>query len=407
MFFALKGENFNGNAFAAQALASGAAWAVVDDPSLAGDARMLLVPDVLTALQDLALHHRRQFMIPILAIGGSNGKTTTKELVHAVLCKQYPCHATKGNLNNHIGVPLTLLSMPAETEVAVVEMGANHAGDIQKLCQITEPTHGLLTNIGKEHLEGFGNLEGVKQAEGELFDYLREHKGWAFVNASEKYLKSMSRRNRRLLYCAANEPEPHDNIIEVQLVAHHPFVVAAFLDENDQKVSVNTQLVGWYNFYNVMTAIALGIYFKVPSAKIKAAIEGYTPRNNRSQILPRGSNTILLDAYNANPSSMEAALKMLKAFPAERKIAVLGDMLEVGADSLTEHQIILRMARRSGFQQIILVGPGFKACDDGKGKDVFLPDAGALRDWLAAHPIENTVLLFKGSRGIRLETALD
>ncbi len=308
LFFALKGASFAGNQFAQKALDSGAAYAVVDAPELAAQERMLLVEDVLKSLQQLAKHYRQQFDIPVIAIGGSNGKTTTKELVSAVLSSHYPCHSTSGNLNNHIGVPLTLLAMPPQTEVAIIEMGTNQPGDIDLLCAIAAPTHGLLTNIGKEHLQGFGNLEGVKKAEGELYRYLARHNGCVFVNSAEKYLSAMSRNNRKRVFYAVTDTLRNDNgVIDVRLVSEMPFVQMEFLSENNEVVSVQTQLVGRHNFHNVMTAVALGVYFKVPAVRIKAAIEGYIPANNRSQIVHRGSNTILLDAYNANPSSMKVA----------------------------------------------------------------------------------------------------
>jgi UDP-N-acetylmuramoyl-tripeptide--D-alanyl-D-alanine ligase len=296
LFFCLRGEKFDGNRFALQALEQGAAYAIVDDPSLQ-HARCLQVPDTLRALQDLATCHRNTFDIPVIAIGGSNGKTTTKELIAAVLSSHYPCHFTKGNLNNHIGVPLTLLAMPNDTEVAVIEMGANHHGDIDELCRIARPTHGLLTNIGKEHLEGFGNLEGVKKAEGELFRYLARHNGCAFVNRSEKYLSAMSRSNRKkVVYQHSDTLNPFDGTIDVLLTGEQPFVGAAFLSENGEVVEVQSRLIGRHNFNNIMTAIALGIYFKVPGSVIRAAIENYIPSNNRSQLVQKGSTTILLDA---------------------------------------------------------------------------------------------------------------
>jgi UDP-N-acetylmuramoyl-tripeptide--D-alanyl-D-alanine ligase len=409
IFFALKGECFNGNAFAAKALELGAAFAVIDEPAFQTDPRCLLTPNALQALQELATLHRRSFDIPLIAIGGSNGKTTTKELVAAVLSRQYPCHFTKGNLNNQIGLPLTLLAMPPETEVAVIEMGANKPGDMTELCQIAEPTHGLLTNIGKEHLEGFGSLEGVKKAEGELYDYLHKHKGWAFVNGSEKYLKTMSRRlKRRLLYLETNQLEIQQENILVQRLPPTPFVQAAFLDENDRCLTVQSQLVGRHNFFNIMTAIALGLYFKTPGEKIKTAIEAYKPANNRSQIIRQGSNTYLLDAYNANPSSMKAALETLAELPAKNKIAILGDMLELGASSAEEHQEMLSFCtRRKIADQLLLVGPEFARTSWRQSGAHHFPDTAAARAWLREQRLEETLFLIKGSRGIRLEALLE
>lgn len=410
LFFALKGDNFDGNAFAAQALAGGAAYAVLDDARFQTDVRCLSVSDTLETLQQIAAHHRRQFDIPVIAIGGSNGKTTTKELVAAVLASHYPCHFTKGNLNNHIGVPLTLLAMPDTTEVAVIELGANHPGEIEALCQIAAPTHGLITNIGKEHLEGFGSLAGVKKAEGELYRYLARHDGLVFVNLSEKHLPGMSRRNRKKIVYqrvdALDGPEAGAPLA-VQLVAETPFLQLAFLSENDVRVTVNTQLVGRFNFSNLMTAIALGTYFKVPAAKIKAALETYVPANNRSQLIRRDSNTFLLDAYNANPSSMKAALESFRDLPASRKVAILGDMLEVGNDSAREHQAILRLAARGKFDAIVLVGSAFGQCNFDHGKARHFADAAAAKTWLEQQNFQDTLFLLKGSRGIRLEKILE
>ena len=405
LFFALKGDNFDGNRFALQALEGGAAYAVVDAPGFEKETRCLQVADVLSALQQLANRHRRNFDIPIIAIGGSNGKTTTKELVSAVLSSHYPCHFTKGNLNNHIGVPLTLLAMPADTEVAVVEMGTNQPGDIDQLCAIAAPTHGLLTNIGKEHLEGFGDLQGVKKAEGELFRYLARHDGCVFVNTAEKYLASMARGNRKkVLYAASDALQPQDSLIDIRLLGETPFIRVAFLSENDQPVDVQSQLIGRHNFHNIMTAIALGVYFKVPAVKIKAAIEAYKPANNRSQLLERGTNTFLLDAYNANPTSMLAALQTLRSVRAANKVAILGDMLELGADSLNEHHHILQFAVKCRFNQLIVVGPEFGRCmATGKYKALHFPDTAAAKAWFAAQSFEETFFLLKASRGIRLE----
>lgn len=408
LFFALKGDNFDGNQFAAKALEQGAAYAVVDDSSLAPLAKQfILVEDVLQTLQQLANYHRRQFDIPVLAIGGSNGKTTTKELVSAVLSSHYPCHFTRGNLNNHIGVPLTLLSMPLETEVAVIEMGTNQLGDIDQLCSIANPTHGLLTNIGKEHLEGFGSLEGVKKAEGELFTYLARHDGCAFVNTDEKYLKSMSRKiTKRVFYAASETLNAQASVVDIKLLDQSPFLEFAFLSEDGATVEVKSQLIGKHNFQNIMTAVALGVYFKVPAEKIKSAIEQYTPANNRSQLIKQGSNTIFLDAYNANPASMHAALETLKSVPAGKKIAILGDMLELGAGSLQEHQDILRFASRCKPDHLVVVGPEFGQCDHLKYKALSLPDAQAAKAWLAEQAFEQAFILIKASRGIRLERIL-
>jgi UDP-N-acetylmuramoyl-tripeptide--D-alanyl-D-alanine ligase len=418
IFFALKGDNFDGNKFAKQALEQGAAWAVIDDPEYKVNDRCLLVPDVLKALQDLATQHRSQFDIPVIAIGGSNGKTTTKELIASVLANHYPCHFTKGNFNNHIGVPLTLLAMPDATEVAVIEMGTNQPGDIDLLCEIARPTHGLLTNIGKEHLEGFGSLDGVKKAESELYRYLARHKGWVFVNLSEKYLGAMTHRHPRRIGYARTETLPL-NPSSVRVTASHPdtelsigimlsseapFIRAAFLsDQTDDEVEVQTQLIGRHNFNNIMTAIALGIYFKVPAEKIKVALETYVPANNRSQLLQRGSNTIFLDAYNANPSSMRPALESLRAMPGVQKVAILGDMLELGGESLKEHEAVLHFAARQKPDVLVLVGPEFGRTHFKKFGALHFSDTASAKKWFDLQQFENSLILIKGSRGMRLE----
>lgn len=408
IFFALKGDKFDGNKFAAAALEQGAAYAVVDDPTVATDGRFLVVRDVLEALQGLAAHHRKQFLIPVIGIGGSNGKTTTKELIAAVLKSHYACHATQGNLNNHIGVPLTLLAMPQNTEVAVIEMGTNQPGDIRTLCEIAAPTHGFITNIGKEHLEGFGSLEGVKRAEGELFDYLASHQGCAFVNHTEKYLRSMARKiGKQVVYGVKTTDKPlPSGGIEVSLTATMPSVIAGFqADDGPNVVEVTSRLYGRHNFNNIMTAIALGIYFKVPSAKIKDALEAYTPSNNRSQIVQYGASTkILLDAYNANPSSMLPALESLRDMPAARKFAVLGDMLELGPDSVKEHEAILRFAAKVGVERLVLVGAEFGKTPYTKYKALhFGNTAEAKAQWFEQQDFADALLLIKGSRGIGLE----
>ncbi len=407
IFFALKGSNFDGNQFAEQALKDGAAYAVVDDPACSSDKRCLLVQDVLKALQDLANHHRRQFDIPVIGIGGSNGKTTTKELVSSVLSVHYPCHFTKGNLNNHIGVPLTLLAMPRGTEVAIIEIGTNQPGDIEELCRIVQPTHGLLTNIGKEHLEGFGSLAGVKKAEAELYDYLAKNHGCAFVNLSEKYLPAMSKKvPMRVSYQRVEVLRPNSGVIEVQMLADMPFVLAAFLSDDGPRVELSTQIFGYHNFHNVMTAIALGVYFKVPAGRIKEALEAYTPRNNRSQLIQQNGATILLDAYNANPSSMQPALQSLMAMPASRRIAILGDMLELGEDSHKEHEALLRFAAKLKVDQIVLVGKEFGKTPYSKFGALHFDDNQAAKRWFDTQKLEGAAVLIKGSRGVRLEVVI-
>lgn len=407
LFFALRGERFDGNDFALNALEKGAAYAVVDRPEVAErDERCLLVDDALLALQQLARRHRRQFDVPVLAIAGSNGKTTTKELISAVLGSHYPLHYTKGNFNNHIGLPLTLLAMPLEIEVAVIELGANSLGETDALCRIAEPTHGLLTNVGKDHLEGFGSEEGVRRANAELYRYLAARDGVAFVNTDEPFLEELAAPVRKKLpYCQSAHPEREAHPYTVRLIATQPFVTAAFVDEAGAYQTIRSQLIGRYNFNNLLTAVVVGKYFKVPGDKIRQAIEAYRPGNNRSQLLQRGSNTIILDAYNANPSSMEGAIEYFAELRADRKVAILGHMLELGEYAAAEHERIARMACSRRFDQVVLVGELFREIAGELGVRHF-PDARQLKDWLEGQAFEHTHFLLKGSRGIRLEEAV-
>ncbi len=405
-FWALRGDRFDGNRFAGQALEQGAAYAVIEDASVITSERFLLVEDTLQALQDLARLHRRHFDIPVITIGGSNGKTTTKDLISAVLSSHYPTHYTKGNFNNHIGLPLTLLAMPLKTEVAVLEIGANNIGEVEALCHIAEPTHGLITNIGKEHLEGFGSLEGVKQGESELYQYLAAHRGMAFVNKDEAFLEELAAPVRKKLFYARSESFDVNNpVYEIRLLQALPFVKATFRDEEGEIIEIDTQLFGKYNFANIMTAIVLGRYFKVPSHKIKRAIEQYQPLHNRSQIKQIGSNTFLLDAYNANPSSMEQAIQNFAEMKSNRQIAIIGDMLELGEATEPEHQHIAALALQQGFEQVIFVGKEFEKVAMQKGATHF-PNVLELREWFEEQSFTNTTFLLKASRGIQLEKML-
>lgn len=407
MFFALKGDRFNGNEFARQAVEKGAAYAVIDDAAFQLDDRFLLVEDVLTTLQQLATYHRRQFDIPVLAITGSNGKTTTKELVSAVLSSHYKAHFTGGNLNNHIGVPLTLLAMPAETEIAIIEMGANHPGEIDFLCRIAEPTHGLITNVGKAHLEGFGGFEGVKRTKSELYRYLAAKNGLIFVNADEPHLAGLAEGNTKIIfYRRADELSTMHETTEIKLVSVEPFIEIEFLGKSNKKVSVQSHLIGLYNFNNIMTAVAVGKFFNVPPLKIKAAIEAYIPSNNRSQIRTIGSNTFFMDAYNANPTSMKNALSSLASMKAVHKMAILGAMLELGEYSDEEHEKMVQFALSLKLGQIVLVGKEFR--DAAKQHNVlFFENTEQLKAWYQAQSFSETLFLLKGSRSIGLEKLLD
>lgn len=406
LFFALKGERFNGNKFVAVALEQGAAYAVIDEEEYATSDRCILVESVLETLQELAAYHRQKFYIPVLGITGSNGKTTTKELINAVLSSHYPTHCTKGNFNNHIGVPLTLLAMPKGTEVAIIEMGANHVEEIDFLSKIADPTHGLITNIGSAHLEGFGGIEGVKQGKSELYKYLKQKKGIVFINLDEPFLQDLAANNfSKIYYKESDEIDLEKPAYETKLVNTNPFVRAAFYGSPTTKIEVQSQIIGHYNFNNIMTAIAVGRYFKVPAEKIKMAIENYVPSNNRSQIVKKDNNTYILDAYNANPTSLKNALEHFNGIEAVTKIAILGDMLEMGDYSAAEHQAIYEQALAGGFEQLILVGKEFGKLDVVDGVLQF-EKVEILKEWLDKQRIENAHFLIKGSRAIRLEKVI-
>ncbi len=407
LFFALRGENFDGNQFAEKAVQNGAAYAIIDNPEFQKNEQYILVDNVLKTLQNLANLHRQHFEIPIIAITGSNGKTTTKELLAAVLNSHYKAHCTSGNFNNHIGLPLTLLAMKNTTEVAVIEMGANHIGEIEFLCKIAEPTHGIITNIGKAHLEGFGSLEGVKKAKSELYDYLSKNNGIAFINKDEPYLSELSAGiAHRIFYQKGNSFSTKKKMFETNLVDENPFVKVAFW-KDDKMVEVQSQIIGNYNFNNIQTAIAIGNYFKVPANKIKHAIESYLPSNNRSQIIQKANNTFILDAYNANPSSMRHALKNLSEQNENRKIAILGDMLELGTHSKNEHAALIDYAINLNLNQIILVGKEFAKVAINGTNLLFFKDIEALTNWYSTQEFKDCILLIKGSRGLKLETLLE
>jgi UDP-N-acetylmuramoyl-tripeptide--D-alanyl-D-alanine ligase len=401
LFIALSGERFDGNQFAESALEKGAKYAVIDHEIHKKDERYILVDDALESLQTLAHHHRQQFKIPVIGVTGSNGKTTTKELMASVLSSHYRTHFTKGNFNNHIGVPLTLLAMPEDTEVAIIEMGMNHLGEIAALCEIADPTHGLITNIGKAHLEGVGGIEGVKKAKSELYDYLKAKKRLLFVNRDEQFLWELAGETHRKKLAYSSDPEKAaHSIYQVIPETFEPTVKVRFRDDLGNVVPVKTQLMGEYNFHNVMTAIAIGQYFKVSPLKIKAAIEQYASSNNRSQWVQIDTNNFLLDAYNANPTSMLNVLKYFHQYKADQKIAVLGDMLELGKESQSEHQYILQQAEQLDFDQIILVGQHFKAC---ASDHLHFADVSDLINWFEEQQFEDTTFLLKGSRGVQLE----
>ncbi len=405
LFFALRGNNFDGNRFARQAIEQGAAYAIIDDATIGGMEQLIVVKDVLATLQKLANYHRKQFEIPIIGITGTNGKTTTKELAAAVLSSHYITHFTKGNFNNHIGVPLTLLNMPNNTEIAIIEMGANHIEEIDFLCQIATPTHGLITNVGEAHLEGFGSFEGVKKAKGELYRYLENHSGIAFVNLEEPFLLEMAGEQlAKIFYTKSETPNPKAAVFETKLLSINPFIEVGYLSKTNLLQVIKSQLTGLYNFDNIMTAIALGRYFKVPPQKIKRAIESYEPKNNRSQIVEIGTNKFLLDAYNANPSSMAKALEHFAQQAAPKKIAILGDMLEMGAYSQEVHKRILTLAQKLRLETITVGQEFYKI--NGFSKQKF-KDTAALKKWFYQQNFDHTSFLLKGSRGVKLESLLE
>ena len=405
IFFALKGENFDGNQYTLQSLQNGAILAVADDQNLPDHPDLFKVLDVLDTLQRLANLHRKQFSIPIIAITGSNGKTTTKELIGAVLNIHYPTHFTKGNLNNHIGVPLTLLAMPLNTEIAVIEMGANHQGEINDLCHIAEPTHGLITNIGKAHLEGFGGVEGIKMGKSELFKYLKD--GCIFLNQMDETLVSLSLDNKKkIIYTLSDQPDPNNALYEIENLPTQEFLRVAFLSENGDYLSAQTHLTGNYNLGNIMSAIAVGKYFKVPGDKIKVALENYVPSQNRSQYISYKGGKIILDAYNANPSSMEAALNNLFSIPHLNKIAILGDMFELGDEAPFEHKKIADFADNPSLSRVILIGKNFEQIASEK-KWVHFNTAKEAKNYFDSLPFSTSLLLVKGSRGMKLETLVE
>ena len=395
LFFALKGEKFDANTFAAKALENGAAYVVMDNADYAVDQRCIVVENTLQALQELALYHRRTLRIPFIGIGGSNGKTTTKELVNRVLSKKYKTFATPGNYNNYIGVPLTILSLPRETELAIIELGANQKGDIKELVMICEPGIGLITNIGKSHLEGFGGLQGVRDGEGELYDFLVETKGQIFVNQEDPTLTEMLEERQ------ANAEYVQPYRTDVELLESNPNVI---YQQNGNRIE--THLMGDYNFINMRAAMTLGSFFGVPEKEIHEAIAGYVAENNRSQIIEKGTNTIWLDAYNANPSSMGAALKNFEALKAGKKLVILGDMFELGDEGPLEHEVMGKLISECHFDYVLLAGPLMQNALKYLPRAYYFPDKFGLHVWLEEHPMTDTHYLIKGSRGMGLESTL-
>lgn len=400
IFFALTGDNFNGNKYAGEALSKGAAFAVIDEPEFAVDDRMILVDDVLTSLQKLARFHRDELKIPILAITGTNGKTTTKELIAAVLSKKLKIKSTQGNLNNHIGVPLTILSMTPETEIGIIEMGANHIGEIKLLCDIANPDFGLVTNMGKAHLEGFGSFEGVIQTKSEMYGFLRQKGGKCFINADNPLLIKQAKDLEQITYGKSD-----GCFLTGELATTgYSLVVKALFPRG--WLYLKSKLIGDYNFENLLAAACIGKYFGVDPLLIQKALEEYTPSNNRSQLIRKEKNTIIMDAYNANPTSMMMALTNFANIQNDQKCVILGDMLELGETSDEEHQKVVDFIESQNFSDIYLVGPQFKKAIAGNKKKEF-DNAELLSNYLKTQPIENKLILIKGSRGIHLEKILE
>ncbi len=398
LFFALKGANFDGNLFANKALEQGAYKVIVDDSKVIDNEDYILVEDVLSTLQELSIYHRRQLNIPIVAITGSNGKTTTKELINAVLNKRYKAFATAGNFNNHIGVPLTLLSIDKSIEIAVVEMGANHPKEIDFLCNIAEPDIGLVTNVGKAHLEGFGSFEGVKRTKGELYRYIENKSGLLFVNKSNEYLLEMLGEGAELFYYGKTD----DCKVQLLKLRNTP-ILSFYCKVDDKEVEVNSHLIGSYNLENVLAAVSVGNYFGVSGEKIVEAINEYIPDNNRSQLVVTKNNKVLFDAYNANPTSMKAALENFVSLQERNKVVILGEMKELGSVSDQEHIEILSFLRRQNSLKVYLIGENYK--DLIKEEDGFnwLQDVNGLISHLTEETIVNSFVLVKGSRSNQLE----
>lgn len=401
IFFALKGDKFNGNIYADKALELGCSYAVVDEAKYATSDKHILVENGLTTLQQLANFHRRTLTLPIIGITGTNGKTTTKELVTAVLSQEFNVLSTQGNLNNHIGVPLTLLSMRKEHEIAVIEMGASHMGEIKILAEIAEPNFGLITNLGQAHLEGFGSFENIIKTKKELFDYIKNRKdGKLFVDYDNARLKEIVEKEGITSIYYGRESEL---FVAGRIVDNNPYL--KFDWRFSQKFhTVQTNLIGEYNLSNALAAITIGKYFGVKSSLVSKAIEQYIPNNNRSQLKKTDKNTLIIDAYNANPTSMEAALHNFSQLKAEHKVLILGDMRELGNNSVLEHQKILDYITDHQFDSIFLVGDNFSSMQNPYHNYRNVDD---LKDYLQKNPIKDSYILVKGSRGIQLEKCID
>ncbi|HOV10440.1 MAG TPA: UDP-N-acetylmuramoyl-tripeptide--D-alanyl-D-alanine ligase [Bacteroidales bacterium] len=397
LFFALRGEHFNGNKFAQQALDNGVAYAIIDDKEYSCNDKTILVDNVLECLQNLAAFHRSKLNIPVIGISGSNGKTTSKELIYAVLSEKYKVFSTQGNLNNHIGVPLSILQITPQHEMAVIEMGANHVGEIQQLCKISQPDYGLITNVGKAHLEGFGNFENVIKAKTELYRYLEQNDGLVFINFNNTILKAHALNIRQYSYGTNQQADVHTTFIVA-----NPYVKLYW---ENKKTIIESKLIGKYNFENILCAIAIGEYFQVGHEQIKHAVENYFPSNSRSEFIHKEDNTIILDAYNANPTSMIAALENFNLMQSMNKVVMLGDMLELGAYKKTEHEKIIEFLNNSNYNQVFLVGSNFFEANT-RNDFLTFKSSQQLRDYLKINPLHHALILVKGSRGTQMEHVL-
>ncbi|MBC7937333.1 MAG: UDP-N-acetylmuramoyl-tripeptide--D-alanyl-D-alanine ligase [Rhizobacter sp.] len=398
IFFALKGPNFNGNQYLKQALALGASYCIADEDTGFTHEKLVVVSNSLDTLQQLAKKHRMQFSIPFIAITGSNGKTTTKELVSEVLTTTYKTYTTYGNLNNHIGVPLTLLSIQPDAEMAVIEMGANHRGEIASYCEYAMPTHGIITNCGKAHLEGFGGEEGIKKGKGELFDYLRVHRGLAFIYSDYDYLHELSAGIQQVIPYGEKSGDIRGSIKKGSDLLEVGITKGADLP------SIKTKLVGDYNLPNVLTAVCIGKTLGISDENIKKALEAYTPSNSRSQLLQKDSNSIILDAYNANPTSMKAAINNFANMEGDKKVLVLGGMMELGADSIKEHTDIVKLISTNAWYKVVLVGKDYLNLPE---NILHLNSSEEARAWYEKEKLTNAQVLIKGSRSMQMEKVIE
>lgn len=398
IFFALKGPNFNANHFAKHAIDKGAAYAIVDEELNLADKKIIKTDNVLLTLQQLAKHHREQFNIPFIAITGSNGKTTTKELVHEVLSSSFKTYTTQGNLNNHIGIPLTILKIKKDAQLAVIEMGANHLKEIESYCYYTKPTHGLITNFGKAHLEGFGSIEGVWKGKGELFNFLRENSGTAFVNCDDNHIKEISAGIKDIVTYGTLEGSVMGKSVNSSSLLEVEITKGANID------LIKTQLVGQYNLPNVLATVAIGKYFNISDEKIKTAIDNYSPANSRSQLLIQNTNTIILDAYNANPSSMKSAIENFAQMQGKNKILLIGTMMELGEESDKEHEDLIEIINGYKWDNVVLVGNNFNHINHSY---IQFDNSLLAKKWLQDQHLQNSYILIKGSRSIQMEKVLE